>query len=149
MTDRITAEERSRIMATVRAADTSPEIFVRKRLHAAGFRYRLHPANLPGKPDIVLSRFRIAVFVHGCFWHGHSCPRGKRPTSNVEFWNAKIEGNIRRDRLNMADLKAGGWTPIVIWQCVLDRGVNVLIKRLQRLDARISHERDRSTDWAR
>lgn len=149
MTDRITAEERSRIMATVRAADTSPEIFIRKRLHAVGFRYRLHAANLSGKPDIVLPRFRIAVFVHGCFWHGHSCPRGKRPTSNVEFWNKKIEGNILRDSRNLADLKAAGWTTIIIWQCALDRDVNVLIKKLRRLDARLSHNRDRSTDCAR
>jgi DNA mismatch endonuclease, patch repair protein len=98
MTDRVSLEQRSRMMAAVRGADTSPELYVRKKLFAEGFRYRLYAKELVGKPDIVLPRFRLAVFVHGCFWHGHSCSRGKRPTSNVEFWNVKIDGNMRRDR---------------------------------------------------
>jgi DNA mismatch endonuclease (patch repair protein) len=98
MTDRVSPEQRSRMMAAVRGVDTLPEIYVRKRLFAAGFRYRLQAKELVGKPDIVLPRFRTVVFVHGCFWHGHSCSRGKRPASNVEFWNAKIDGNVRRDR---------------------------------------------------
>ncbi|MBI3345079.1 MAG: DNA mismatch endonuclease Vsr [Gammaproteobacteria bacterium] len=135
MTDRVTVAQRSRMMAAVRGVNTLPEIFVRKRLHAAGFRYRLHAGGLSGKPDIVLPRFRTVVFVHGCFWHGHSCPRGKRPTSNLKFWNTKIDGNIRRDRRNRASLRATGWKPVVIWQCALERGVSALIKRLQVLDA--------------
>jgi len=92
MTDRVSPEQRSRMMAAVRGSDTLPELYVRKRLFAAGFRFRIHASKLSGKPDIVLPRLRTAVFIHGCFWHGHSCPRGKRPGSNVEFWNAKIDG---------------------------------------------------------
>ena len=115
MTDRVSSEQRSRMMAAVRGTDTMPELYVRRQLFAAGFRFRLHAKALPGKPDIVLPRFRIAVFVHGCFWHGHSCARGRRPATNVQFWQAKIDGNIRRDRKNRADLKAAGWSVVVVW----------------------------------
>lgn len=86
------------MMAAVRRADTAPELYVRRELFAAGFRYRLNARKLPGRPDIVLPRYKTVVFVHGCFWHGHACARGKRPQSNAEFWNAKIDGNMRRDR---------------------------------------------------
>jgi DNA mismatch endonuclease (patch repair protein) len=123
------------MMAAVRSADTLPEIYVRKRLFAEGFRYRLHAKELVGKPDIVLPRFRTAVFVHGCFWHGHSCSRGKRPASNVEFWNAKIDGNLRRDRRNQLALKSAGWSPVVIWECRLKRATEALLRRLETLNA--------------
>jgi len=93
MTDKVGSEQRSRVMAAVRGTDTAPELYVRRQLFTAGFRFRLHAKALAGRPDIVLPRFRTAVFVHGCFWHGHSCVRGKRPTSNVEFWRAKIDGS--------------------------------------------------------
>jgi DNA mismatch endonuclease (patch repair protein) len=131
MTDRVTQAQRSRTMAAVRGADTAPEMYVRKQLFAAGFRYRLHVAGLPGRPDIVLPRWKLAVFVHGCFWHGHSCARGKRPMTNTAFWNAKLDANIRRDRRNRAALKAAGWRSIVIWQCGLQRASAKLVKLLE------------------
>jgi DNA mismatch endonuclease, patch repair protein len=136
MTDRVSLEQRSRMMAAVRGADTSPELYVRKKLFAEGFRYRLYAKELVGKPDIVLPRFRLAVFVHGCFWHGHSCSRGKRPTSNVEFWNVKIDGNMRRDRHNRFALKAAGWSAVVIWECRLKKATEALLRRLRTLNAR-------------
>ena len=131
MTDRATPEERSRMMSAVRGSNTAPELYVRRRLFAAGFRYRLHVAALPGRPDIVLPRRKTAVFVHGCFWHGHSCSRGKRPESNTEFWNAKIDGNIRRDRRNRAALRAAGWRCVVVWQCSLKTATEKLLKLLE------------------
>src|SRR5262245_34234702 len=98
MADRFTAEQRSRNMSRVRGRDTQPEIIVRKLLHRLGYRFRLHRKGLPGKPDIVLPKYRTAIFVHGCFWHGHpGCRRSARPTTNVEFWNRKIDGNVERD----------------------------------------------------
>jgi len=119
------------MMAAVRAANTFPELYVRKKLFAEGYRYRLHAKQLAGKPDIVLPRFRMVVFVHGCFWHGHSCSRGKRPASNVEFWNAKIDGNLRRDRHNRILLKRAGWSSVVIWECQLERATKALLRRLR------------------
>jgi DNA mismatch endonuclease (patch repair protein) len=123
------------MMAAVRGADTLPELYVRQRLFAEGFRYRLHAKDLVGKPDIVLPRFRIVVFVHGCFWHGHFCPRGKRPVSNVQFWNTKIDGNMRRDQHNRILLKAAGWSAVVLWECRLERATEALLRRLRTLSA--------------
>lgn len=131
MTDRVTPAERSRMMAAVGGKNTAPELYVRKSLFAAGFRFRLHAANLPGKPDIVLPRYKTVVFVHGCFWHSHSCARGKRPSSNTTFWNSKLDANLRRDRRNRAALKAAGWRSIVIWQCDLQRAVSRLLRVLE------------------
>lgn len=119
------------MMAAVRGTNTAPELYVRKQLFAAGFRFRLHVAGMPGKPDIVLPRYKTAIFVHGCFWHGHSCVRGKRPTTNKTFWNAKIDGNMRRDRRNLAALKAAGWRSIVIWQCGLQKASAKLVTQLE------------------
>jgi len=136
MADHVSPEQRSRMMAAVRGVDTTPELYVRRQLFAAGFRFRLHAKSVAGKPDIVLPRFRTAVFVHGCFWHGHSCARGKRPTSNVAFWQTKIDGNMRRDRKNQSALKASGWSAIVIWQCRLESGTRALLNRLDKLSAR-------------
>jgi DNA mismatch endonuclease (patch repair protein) len=131
MADRVSTEMRSRMMAAVRGANTLPELYVRKKLFGEGFRYRLHVRELAGKPDIVLPRYRMAVFVHGCFWHGHSCPRGKRPSSNIEFWNAKIDGNVRRDRHNRILLKRAGWSSVVIWECRLEMATRALLRRLK------------------
>lgn len=119
------------MMAAVRGTDTAPELYVRRALFAAGFRFRLHVAGLPGRPDIVLPRYRLAVFVHGCFWHGHSCARGKRPASNTTFWNAKLDANIRRDKRDRAALKSAGWRSVVIWQCELERASSRLVRRLR------------------
>ena len=118
-------------MAAVHGTDTAPELYVRRELFAAGFRFRLHVASLPGRPDIVLPRYRLAVFVHGCFWHSHLCARGKRPTSNTTFWNAKLDVNIRRDKRDRAALKSAGWRSVVIWQCELERASLRLVRRLR------------------
>jgi DNA mismatch endonuclease (patch repair protein) len=106
-------------MGRVRTKDTAPEMTVRRLLHSLGFRFRLQRKDLPGKPDIVLPKYRTAVFVHGCLWHGHDCPRGKRPTSNAEFWEKKIDGNIQRDSKALCELETLGWRSLVIWQCQL------------------------------
>jgi DNA mismatch endonuclease, patch repair protein len=116
--DKFTPEERSRIMARVKGRDTKPEKIVRSLLHAMGYRFRLHRKDLPGKPDIVLPKHKKVIFVHGCFWHGHpSCRRAARPTSNVNFWNTKIDGNISRDSAAQAALTSQGWQYLILWQC--------------------------------
>lgn len=118
-------------MAAVRSRNTLPEMIVRRALHAAGLRYRLHVKLLPGSPDLVLKRHRMAVFVHGCFWHGHHCARGKLPSTNREFWQSKIEINRRRDDRNHRNLAAMGWEPVVLWQCEIGGTVPRLIERLK------------------
>ena len=107
-------------MRRVKGRDTGPELKVRRLLWRAGYRYRLHRKDLPGRPDIVLAGRRAAVFVHGCFWHGHDCPRGARqPKANAEYWTAKIGRNVERDARVQAELAAGGWRPVVVWECEL------------------------------
>ena len=107
-------------MRRVKGRDTGPELKVRRLLWSAGYRYRLHRKDLPGRPDIVLAGRRAAVFVHGCFWHGHDCPRGARqPKANAEYWTAKIGRNVERDARVQAELAAGGWRPVVVWECEL------------------------------
>lgn len=106
-------------MAAIRGADTRPELIVRKALHARGFRYRLHAKELPGKPDIVLPRFRTVIFVHGCFWHGHDCRLFKWPKTREAFWREKIGRNQARDTAVRRELGAGGWRLAVVWECAL------------------------------
>lgn len=106
-------------MSRIRGKNTSAELFVRSLLHRRGFRFRLHDRKLPGVPDIVLPKFRSAIFVHGCFWHGHKCHLCKLPQTRREFWAKKIEGNRRRDRIVQARLIAANWRVIVIWECTL------------------------------
>jgi DNA mismatch endonuclease (patch repair protein) len=127
MVDRVSRTDRSRMMAAVKNKNTTPELKVRSRLFRAGYRYRLHIRTLPGSPDIVLSRFRVAVFVHGCFWHGHTCPRGQRPQTNVDFWNAKLNQNLSRDRVNQLALQKAGWHVFIIWACQTDHDVERLL----------------------
>lgn len=120
LTDRVDKASRSRNMAAVAGKDTKPEVLLRSTLHAAGFRFRLHAPELPGRPDIVLPRYRAAIFVHGCFWHRHvGCRRGSAPSSNVEFWRAKLDGNVQRDARNISLLLALGWRVAVVWECGL------------------------------
>lgn len=112
------SRERSRIMAAVPSRDTKPEIQVRRMLHALGGRFRLHRRDLPGCPDIVLPSRRIAIFVHGCFWHGHNCRRGARiPRTNRDYWTAKIARNSQRDGRVMDALRDLNWNAIIFWEC--------------------------------
>ena len=105
-------------MRAVRAKNTSPELVVRRLAHALGFRFRLHRRDLPGNPDIVFPRLRKAVLVHGCFWHGHDCPRGARtPKANRDYWVAKIARNRARDMASLRSLQEAGWKPLVVWEC--------------------------------
>lgn len=111
-------------MAKVRGRDTKPEMRVRRALHAVGIRYRLHAKDLPGRPDIVLPSRRVAIFVHGCFWHRHpdpSCKLARLPKSRLDFWVPKLEANRARDQLKEGALRKAGWTVRVIWECELDR----------------------------
>lgn len=142
MPDKISKEVRSANMAAVRSRDTKPEKIVRSRLFQSGFRYRLYERKLPGAPDIVLPRYRIAIFVHGCFWHGHDCPRGRRPETNQEFWNRKIEANIARDYRNRAALEDLGWAVYTLWTCQLEADLENLLRSLKRLRAARISERD-------
>lgn len=114
------AAARSTQMSRIRGRDTKLEIKVRRALHAAGFRYRLHAKDLPGKPDVVFRRLKLAVFVHGCFWHQHQdphCKLSRMPKSKVEFWRKKLEGNRLRDEKSKVALKAMGWEVVEIWEC--------------------------------
>lgn len=120
MTDVFDPAKRSQVMARVKGRNTSPELKVRKLLTAMGARYRLHRKDLPGAPDIVLPSRRLAIFVHGCFWHGHDCARGARvPKQNRDYWEAKIGRNRARDERSRAELEALGWTPLILWECEL------------------------------
>ena len=133
MQDALAPEARSRLMAQVRGRDTGPEMHVRRALWTDGFRYRLHVRDMPGTPDLVLSKYRIAVFVHGCFWHQHGCKRSKRPASNREFWNSKFDANISRDARNQTRLKDRGWTVTTIWECRLESDTESLLTLLRDL----------------
>ncbi len=112
--------QKSRMMSRIRTKGTAPELALRSALHSAGFRFRLHRKNLPGKPDILLPKYRIVIFVHGCFWHHHEgCSKSKLPATNKEFWNGKIAANVERDKRNLAELEKLGWRIAVVWECSL------------------------------
>src|SRR4030042_1960404 len=116
--DRLTQDQRSYNMSRIRSKDTGPELAVRRLVHRMGLRYRLHDNKLPGRPDLVLKRHRKVIFVHGCFWHGHSCKNGRGiPETNREYWLAKKAYNQRRDKSSLRKLRAGGWDIWVIWEC--------------------------------
>lgn len=120
MADTVTPEQRRRIMAAVKGKDTKPEMLVRRFLHAAGFRYRLHDRKLPGCPDLVFPSLHTVVFIHGCFWHGHeNCKYARLPKSNVDFWRSKILRNSERDSRVRIELEKQSWNVIVIWECDL------------------------------
>ncbi|MFN4089285.1 MAG: very short patch repair endonuclease [Alphaproteobacteria bacterium] len=108
-------------MQSVKGRDTGPERIVRRILHRAGYRYRLHDRRLPGTPDIVFRSRRKAIFVHGCFWHAHGCAKGRPPKSRTDYWDAKIQANCARDARNRSDLEALGWEVLIVWQCELKR----------------------------
>jgi DNA mismatch endonuclease, patch repair protein len=117
MADVLTPEQRRLNMRRIRGRDTKPELLLRRGLHAAGLRFRLHAGGLPGRPDIVFSRYRAAILVHGCFWHGHDCPMFRLPATRPHFWAAKIAGNRARDLRNRKALVSAGWRILTIWEC--------------------------------
>lgn len=119
MVDVFNIAARSAIMSRVNGKDTSPEIVVRKIAFNLGYRYRLHRRGLPGKPDLVFPRLNKAIFVHGCFWHQHTCANGQPPSSNIPYWLPKLSRNVERDKRNSRELKRLGWMCLVIWECQL------------------------------
>lgn len=121
--DIVSSEKRSQMMAGIKAKNTKPEMVIRQRLHALGYRYRLHEAKIPGKPDIVLKKYNALIFIHGCFWHGHECDLFRLPKTRTEFWHNKIEENRRRDDRVLSELLASGWRIAIIWECAI-RGKN-------------------------
>lgn len=118
MTDKVSKEQRSRNMSLIRSRNTKPETVVRSLLHALGYRFRIHVQSLPGKPDIVLAKYRTVIFVNGCFWHRHQgCKRCTTPSSNQEYWVIKLARNVERDAQHRKDLERLGWRVIIIWEC--------------------------------
>ncbi|MBR2693957.1 MAG: DNA mismatch endonuclease Vsr [Thermoguttaceae bacterium] len=121
MTDHLTKEKRSWNMSRIKSSDTKPEMQIRSFLHKQGFRFRLHRKDLPGKPDIVLPKYKTVIDVRGCFWHYHkNCKRSSLPASNTAYWKNKLEGNVLRDKKHERDLKKLGWKVIVVWECSLN-----------------------------
>lgn len=120
MVDIVDPATRSRMMAEIRGRDTKPEIAVRRALHALGFRFRLHDRRLPGRPDLVLPRYRVAIFVHGCFWHRHAgCRFATTPATRPDFWQQKFDANVTRDAQQKETLIASGWRVATVWECAL------------------------------
>lgn len=125
MTDSLTKERRSWNMSRIRAENTRPEVLVRSILHRMGYRFRLHVRNLPGRPDIVLPKFKTVLFVHGCFWHRHQgCKYAYNPKSRVDFWQTKFHQNVERDREVEKQLKELNWKVRVVWECEVARLLN-------------------------
>lgn len=119
MVDNRTPDSRSRLMSRIGSKHTKPELTVRRLLHGMGYRYRIHRMDLPGKPDIAFSKRKKAIFIHGCFWHGHGCGIGREPKSNLEFWQPKLERNRERDQQKQSELEQIGWQVATFWQCEL------------------------------
>jgi DNA mismatch endonuclease (patch repair protein) len=137
MVDTLTKEQRSRVMSRIRGKDTGPERLLRSVLHRMGFRFRLHRRDLPGRPDVVLAKYRTAIFVHGCFWHRHTgCRLCYTPKSRVSFWKRKFEENVLRDRRVRRQLKKQGWKVLVIWECELQDVERVSMRIRSALGAR-------------
>jgi DNA mismatch endonuclease, patch repair protein len=121
LAERLDQSDRSKLMARIGGKDTAPELVVRRGLHAAGFRFRLHMRNLPGRPDLVLPKYRAVIFVNGCFWHGHDCDAFRWPATRQDFWTAKISGNRSRDAANTLKLTELDWRVGIVWECALRR----------------------------
>lgn len=135
--DPLTREHRSWNMSRIRSRDTTPELTVRSMLHRLGYRFRLHRRDLPGSPDILLPKYRTAIFVHGCFWHRHSgCRFAYMPKTRQQFWARKFEDNRRRDRRVTRALRRDGWRVAVIWECETDNPVHLKAKLRRLLEQR-------------
>lgn len=134
MVDTRTPDQRRRIMQSVKTENTGPEWKVRRLLHGLRYRYRLHPKNLPGRPDIVFPSRKAAIFVNGCFWHGHGCSKGKLPKSRLEYWRPKVRANRRRDVAKASELRALGWRTLTVWQCEIRDGSKLTPKLIKFID---------------
>lgn len=131
MADMLTSERRSWNMSRIRGRNTGPELRLRSLLHRAGFRFRLHAKRLPGRPDVVLPKYRTAIFVHGCFWHRHpGCRNATMPSTRREFWQEKFNGNVTRDARSRAVLEEAGWTVMTVWECELKADAESVVRRL-------------------
>ena len=142
MADNHSKEVRSMNMSHIRSKNSKPEELVRKYLFSKGFRYRKNVKMLPGCPDIVLPKYKTVIFVNGCFWHKHDCPRFVWPSSNEDYWRPKIMGNIERDKRNIAELQQLGWTVLTVWECelkkkVIDATLEQLEKRLRKIGSEV------------
>jgi DNA mismatch endonuclease, patch repair protein len=133
MTDHLSRAQRSALMSRIRSKDTVPELLVRRLLHGMGYRYVLHDRRLPGTPDLVFPSRRKVLFVHGCFWHGHRCPRGFTPSTHRKFWTDKIAANQARDRRSRRELRRQRWDVLEVFECAITRGApDALVRRLVR-----------------
>jgi DNA mismatch endonuclease (patch repair protein) len=119
--DVLTPDQRRLNMSRIRGRDTKPEMVLRRGLHALGLRFRLHVRDLPGRPDLVFPGHRVVVFVHGCFWHAHNCPKFRLPSTRREFWTQKLLSNVERDRRAKIELLTRGWRVLVVWECSLGK----------------------------
>lgn len=135
MADNHSKEVRSMNMSHIRSKNSKPEELVRKYLFSKGFRYRKNVKTLPGCPDIVLPKYKTVIFVNGCFWHKHDCPRFVWPSTNEEYWRPKIMGNVERDKRNFAELQQLGWTVLTVWECELKK--KVIDATLEQLEKRL------------
>ena len=123
--------QKSRMMSRIRTKGTSPERALRSALHSIGLRFRLHCKDLPGKPDIVLSKYKCVIFVHGCFWHHHEgCTKSAMPKTNIEFWQNKITANVRRDKANQDDMAKLGWKVLVVWECEIKKDIGNVLNQI-------------------
>jgi DNA mismatch endonuclease (patch repair protein) len=140
MADVVDSGTRSRMMSGIKGKHTRPELLVRSGLHHLGFRFRLHPRNLPGRPDLVLPKYGVAIFVHGCFWHRHpGCKYATTPTTREDFWRAKFEANVERDRRKALELREAGWRVLTVWECALRHDPERAVVQLAELilDSRV------------
>lgn len=124
-------QKRSEVMSRIKGKNTKPEMVLRSQLFRQGFRYRVHQKDLPGKPDIVLPKYRTVIFVHGCFWHYHEdCKEGRIPSSNSKFWKEKLNKNLAKDKKQKLECEALGWKVIIVWECEIEKRLNETIEKL-------------------
>lgn len=144
MVDIVDGATRSRMMAAIRGKNTKPELIVRRYLHSCGYRFRLHRRDLPGRPDLVLPKYKLAIFVHGCFWHRHEgCAYATFPKTRKLFWEEKLSGNVKRDQAQLASLNSMRWRVLVIWEC----GLKHALCDIQSLQKMIASEDDYQQFW--
>ena len=141
MVDIMTPEQRSALMSRIRSVDTKPELFVRRALHAMGYRFRTHVRDLPGRPDLVFTKRHAVVFVHGCFWHRHGCKKTYVPKVREEFWDSKFTANKSRDERNQLQLVRSGWRGLVVWECEVENDDTLLDRIVAFLGPTVFNQR--------